>query len=207
MISIRRRPHTSLINYQTHYFAWTEHCSEQSSSESVKNVSKLVTIIFSAPSYCILRHTSYNCEYYYERLLLLVSWSIFWDIQRKRKKAETKKWVWTRAVKDKKKGVLHWIQDSEGSGTRGRPFQMHRERRKKRGWKRHTHTLRHIETRDRLKIAAKIDGKRIMLKASGQWRHAYRNQRNSLRDRERNEKKETKQKKNNIHFCANEWTV
>ena len=85
-------------------------------------------------------------------------------------------------------------------GTRGRPFQMHRERdrRKKRGWKRHTHTLRHIETRDRLKIAAKIDGKRIMLKASGQWRHAYRNQPTAL-DREK--RKERKRKKQYPFLC------
>ena len=63
----------------------------------------------------------------------------------------------------------------------------------------HTHTLRHIETRDRLKIAAKIDGKRIMLKASGQWRGACIQKKKpnekTVLDRERNEKKEKDKKK------------
>ena len=54
-----------------------------------------------------------------------------------------------------------------------------------------------------MKIAAKIDGKRIMLKASGQWRHAYRNQPTAL-DRERNEKKEKEKKTISIFVPTSE---
>ena len=170
-------------------------------------MSKLVTIIFSQCT--VFWPTSYNREYYYERLLLLVSLRsiFFWDKEDREKRAETKKMSVNESCRTRRRSFCCiGFKTERLMGTRGRPFQMHRERdrRKKRGWKRHTHTLRHIETRDRLKIAAKIDGKRIMLKASGQWRHAYRNQPTAL-DRERNEKKE--KEKNNIHFCANEWTV
>ena len=63
----------------------------------------------------------------------------------------------------------------------------------------------HTRARDRLKIAAKIDGKRIMLKASGQWRHAYRN---TGREREAETAKTLAwgDKNEQYHFCVSVWT-
>ena len=99
--------------------------------------------------------------------------------------------------------MLVWIQPGHGDA-----LSCKEKKRSRNGAERGTHTLRHIETRDRLKIAAKIDGERIMLKASGQWRHAYRNtpEREFLFFREIHHWVYWGTKTNNIHFSvAHRW--